>query len=65
MARWARILDDMSNAATQSAALPALIQQAIGRIFALGSRPAQPGDVAEYERCKAIIEGYAAAQVAK
>ena len=55
----------MSNAATQSAALPALIQQAIGRIFALGSRPAQPGDVAEYERCKAIIEGYAAAQVAK
>ena len=28
---------------------------AIGRILRLGSRPTQPGDVAEYERCRAIF----------
>ncbi len=31
------------------------VDLAIGRILLLGSRPSQPGDVAEYERCKAII----------
>ena len=28
---------------------------ALGRILRLGSRPTQPGDVEEYERCRAII----------
>lgn len=28
---------------------------AFGRILRLGSRPTQPGDVAEYERCRQII----------
>ncbi len=28
---------------------------AIGRILRMGSRPEQPGDVAEYERCRAIV----------
>ena len=28
---------------------------ALGRILRMGSRPAQPGDVEEYERCRAII----------
>lgn len=33
----------------------ATVQLAIGRILRMGSRPTQPGDVAEYERCRAII----------
>lgn len=28
---------------------------ALGRILRLGSRPTQPGDVEEYDRCRAII----------
>lgn len=28
---------------------------ALGRILRLASRPSRPGDVAEYERCRAII----------
>jgi len=32
-----------------------LVQCAIGRIFAMGSRPEQPGDGAEYEHCRAVI----------
>jgi len=32
-----------------------IVELAIGRIFALGSRPTQPGDVEEYNRCRAII----------
>jgi hypothetical protein len=28
---------------------------ALGRILRMGSRPSQPGDVAEYERCRKII----------
>ena len=31
------------------------VNLALGRIFSLMSRPTQPGDVAEYERCRAII----------
>lgn len=31
------------------------VQLALGRIFRLGSRQTQPGDVEEYERCRAII----------
>lgn len=33
------------------------IALAIGRILRLGGRPARPGDVAEYERCRSIILG--------
>lgn len=32
-----------------------IVALAIGRIFRLGSRPAQPGDVEEYERARAAI----------
>jgi hypothetical protein len=32
-----------------------VINLAIGRIFRIASRPTQPGDIEEYERCKAII----------
>jgi superfamily II DNA or RNA helicase len=28
---------------------------ALGRILRLGARPAQPGDIEEYERCRAIV----------
>lgn len=35
---------------------------ALGRILRLGSRPAQPGDAAEFERCKAIITRAAAGE---
>lgn len=31
------------------------IDLAMGRIFRMMSRPTQPGDVAEYERCRSII----------
>lgn len=33
----------------------AVISLALGRILRMGSRPTQPGDVAEYERCRGII----------
>ena len=35
--------------------MDAQVQLAIGRIFRLASRPHQPGDIAEYERCRALI----------
>lgn len=28
---------------------------AFGRILRMAARPAQPGDVAEYERCRALL----------
>lgn len=31
------------------------VDLALGRIFRLMSRPEQPGDVAEYERCRALV----------
>lgn len=31
------------------------VNLAIGRIFRLASRPEQPGDIVEYERCRSII----------
>lgn len=37
----------------------ALVSLALGRIFRLGSRPAQPGDAEEYERCRAIVVEHA------
>jgi hypothetical protein len=35
--------------------LHALVCLAIGRILRLGSRPTEPGDVQEYERCRQIV----------
>lgn len=35
--------------------MEAAVRLAIGRIFRLSSRPEQPGDIAEYERCRALI----------
>jgi hypothetical protein len=32
-----------------------LVELAIGRVFRLMSRPAAPGDVQEYERCRKIV----------
>lgn len=34
---------------------PLEVQLAIGRIFRIASRPEQPGDIAEYQRCRSII----------
>ena len=34
---------------------PLAVRLAIGRIFSLASRPEQPGDVEQYERCRAVI----------
>ena len=31
------------------------VSLALGRIFRMLSRPEQPGDIADYERCRAII----------
>lgn len=36
----------------------AAVQMAIGRIFRMASRPTQAGDIAEYERCRALILDY-------
>ncbi len=33
----------------------AAVRLAIGRIFKLGSRSAQPSDIEEYERCRLVI----------
>ena len=35
--------------------LNGIIQLAIGRIFRLGARKTQPGDIEQYEQCKQII----------
>ena len=32
-----------------------IVELALGRIFRMMSRPAQPGDVAEYERCRCLV----------
>ena len=37
------------------------VNLALGRIFRMASRPAQRGDVAEYERCRALIMDHVAA----
>ena len=39
-----------------------IVALALGRIFRMGSRPTQPGDVEEYERCRALILEHAVAQ---
>jgi hypothetical protein len=31
------------------------VELALGRIFGMMQRPEQPGDVAEYERCRRIV----------
>lgn len=33
----------------------AAVRLALGRIFRLASRPQQPGDAEDYERCRAVI----------
>lgn len=33
----------------------AAFELAFGRILRMGARPTQPGDIEEYERCRAII----------
>lgn len=35
--------------------LETLVKLALGRIFRLGSRPTQPGDVEQYEFCRSLI----------
>ena len=42
--------------------LPKEVELAIGRLLRVGSRPTQPGDIEEYERCRAIIMGWDAVQ---
>lgn len=39
-----------------------IVELAIGRILRLGSRPEQPGDIEEYERCRALILEHAGEQ---
>jgi hypothetical protein len=35
--------------------IPREVQLALGRIFLLGSRPTQPGDVEQYEAARAVV----------
>jgi len=44
------MFDDLSDSERRAA-----VRLALGRIFRLGSRPTQPGDVAVYEMCRAVI----------
>lgn len=37
---------------------PNIAELALGRILRMGARASQPGDVAEYERCRRIILDY-------
>ena len=37
--------------------MSAAVELALGRIFRLMSRPEQPGDAADYERCRVVIMG--------
>jgi hypothetical protein len=46
--------DDIAAALTPEERTAA-VRLAMGRILKLGSRPAQPGDVEEYERCRLVI----------
>lgn len=32
-----------------------IVALALGRLFLLGSRPFQPGDIEQYEACRAVI----------
>lgn len=32
-----------------------IVSLTLGRIFRMGARPSQPGDLEEYERCRRII----------
>lgn len=32
-----------------------IVKMAIGRLFLLGSRPFQPGDIEQYEDCRRVI----------
>ena len=32
-----------------------IVRLALGRVFQLGSRPTQPGDVEQYESCRALV----------
>lgn len=41
--------------------MPVAVQCALGRIFGMLARPSRPGDIVEYERCRAIVEDYAEA----
>lgn len=45
------------NTATSEeiSAAPIEVRLALGRIFRLMSRPAQPGDLRQYEACRALI----------
>ncbi len=45
----------MATTNTATASDTKAIELALGRILRMASRPTQPGDNAEYERCRRII----------
>lgn len=48
-------MKNTKNAKNDAKVTASAAELALGRILRMGSRPTQPGDMAEYERCKAII----------
>jgi hypothetical protein len=40
---------------TSKQAMPAEVQMALGRLFAMMSRPAQPGDVEMFHKIRALV----------
>ena len=38
---------------------PRIVELALGRIFRIMSRPFRPGDIEEYERCRALVLDHA------
>ena len=45
----------MSITREEKSGMPVEVRLALGRIFRLMSRPAQPGDAEQYEACRALI----------
>jgi hypothetical protein len=55
-------MNQNSKTTGQNKNMPPEVQMALGRIFSLMSRPAQPGDAKQYEACRALIlDAYEAA----
>jgi hypothetical protein len=48
-------IEGMKREATMANEDKATVDMALGRIFQMMSRPERSGDVAEYERCRAIV----------
>ena len=49
------MLDSETENRTHDSVAHRAVQLAIGRILRMSARPARPGDLEEFERCRAIV----------